>query len=117
MKVRSKFEKIVIERLRKSKVDFKYEAIKIRYKPPTKVYTPDIILANGIIVELKGYFRATDRSMHKLIKEQHPELDIRFVFMNANNKIHKSSDTTYGDWCERHGFKYADKEIPKAWLK
>ena len=37
-------------------------------------------LDNGIIIETKGAFNSADRKKHKLIKEQHPELDIRFMF-------------------------------------
>ena len=48
---------------------------------------------------------------------QHPECDIRFVFANAKNKLYKSSKTTYGDWCNRHGFDWAEKTVPREWLK
>ena len=52
-----------------------------------------------------------------LIKKQYPELDIRFVFMNANNKIYKGSKTTYAMWANKHGFEWAEKNIPEEWLK
>ena len=39
------------------------------------------------------------------VKEQNPELDIRFVFQR-NNTLSKNSKTTYGAWCEKHGFPY-----------
>jgi hypothetical protein len=52
-----------------------------------------------------------------LIKQQHPELDIRFVFSNSRSRISKQSKTTYADWCEKNGFMFADKSIPKEWLK
>jgi len=78
---------------------------------------PDFKLPNGIIVETKGRFVLADRKKHKLIKEQHPELDIRFVFSNSNTKISKKSKTTYGAWCEKLGILYADKTIPEEWLK
>ena len=51
-----------------------------------------------------------------LVKQQHPELDIRFVFSNSRQKISKQSKTTYGMWCEKHGFLYADKTVPQEWL-
>jgi hypothetical protein len=57
-----------------------------------------------------------DRQKHLMVKEQHPELDIRFVFSNSKSKLSKISQTTYGDWCIKHGFKYADKDIPMSWL-
>lgn len=67
-------------------------------------------------METKGVFSAKDRKKHLLIKEQHPELDIRFVFQRSTNALYKGSPTTYGEWCDEHGFKYADTTIPKEWL-
>jgi len=87
-------------------------------KPATKSrYTPDFVLPNGIIVETKGRFITADRKKHLLIKQQHPEKDIRFVFSNSRQRISKQSKTTYGMWCEKYGFQYADKSIPEEWLK
>lgn len=80
-------------------------------------YTPDFVLANGIIVETKGRFITSDRQKHLMIKEQHPDLDIRFVFSNPNSKLYKGSKTTYADWCDKHGFKWAKEEIPLEWIK
>lgn len=82
----------------------------------TRKYHPDFKLPNGIIVETKGRFTTEDRKKHKLIKEQHPELDIRFVFTRSKTKISKTSPTTYAMWCDKLGFKYADKLIPPSWL-
>ena len=73
-------------------------------------------LSNGVIVETKGRFVTADRQKHKLIKEQHPTKDIRFVFSNPNAKIGKKSTTTYAMWCDKHGFKFAKGFIPKEWL-
>ncbi len=96
-----------------------YESEKIPYIVPATqhTYNPDFRLPNGIIVETKGRFVAADRKKHQLVKEQHPELDIRFVFSNSKNKISKNSKTTYGMWCEKNGFKYADKVIPDSWFE
>ena len=52
----------------------------------------------------------------RLVKEQHPEKDIRIVFSRSSAKINKGSKTSYGDWCTRYGFPFADKLIPAAWL-
>jgi hypothetical protein len=95
-----------------------FETIKLEYhKPASKhKYTPDFILANGIVIESKGRFVTADRKKHKLVKEQHPEVDIRFIFSNSRTRISKQSTTTYAQWCEQNGFKYADKYIPLAWL-
>lgn len=96
-----------------------YESRYLTYKIPESVhkYTPDFILSNGIIIEAKGLFEADDRKKHLLIKQQYPHLDIRFVFSNPRNKLYKGSKTTYADWCDKYGFKYASKTIPPAWFK
>mgnify|MGYP001580099083 CR=1 FL=1 len=105
-------------RLLKSKgVSFTYEELKIPYVKKVAKYTPDFQLSNGIIIETKGLFVSSDRSKHLLIKAQHPELDIRFVFTRSASKISNKSKTTYGGWCDRHGFKYADGLIPVEWMK
>jgi Phage endonuclease I len=115
---RSGLEETIDNGLKLVGVDGEYEQHKITYtKPATQhKYTPDFKLPNGIFVETKGRFVTADRKKHLLIKEQHPELDIRFVFQNANNRLSKKSKTTYADWCNKHGFLFAEKEIPKEWL-
>lgn len=116
---RSGLELRIANQLESDSIIFEYETIKLEYiKPESKhKYTPDFILDNGIIVEAKGLFSPSDRKKHELIKKQHPELDIRFVFDNPNNKINKGSKTTYAMWCEKKGFKWSSKLIPKEWLE
>jgi hypothetical protein len=77
----------------------------------------DFELPNGIIIEVKGWFKPADRTKHLSIKKQHPDLDIRFLFDNANKRLSKTSRTTYAQWCQKHGFKYAEKTIPKEWTR
>lgn len=118
MRFRSGLEERTAKYLKKLKVKFTYEKIKIRWQDLRyRTYTPDFVLANGIIVETKGRFIASDRQKHLMIKEQHPDLDIRFVFSNPNSKLYKGSKTTYADWCDKHGFKWAKEEIPLEWIK
>jgi hypothetical protein len=116
---RSGLEMTISESLKERGIDGEYEQHIIEYvKPETHhKYHPDFKLPNGIFVETKGRFLADDRKKHILIKKQHPELDIRFLFQNSKTKISKGSKTTYGMWCDKHGFVYADKEIPEEWLQ
>lgn len=115
---RSGLEDRISKQLKAAKVPVKYEEMKIEYRVnEVRKYTPDFELPNGIIIESKGRFVVADRKKHLLIKKQHPELDIRFVFSNSRAKINKGSKTTYGMWCEKHGFLYADRLIPKEWIK
>jgi len=115
---RSGLEEVVDNALKQRNIDGEYEKHKIKYVVPATdhTYTPDFRLPNGIFVETKGRFVTEDRKKHVLIRKQHPELDIRFVFQNSKNKIRKGSPTTYADWCVKHGFIYADKTIPREWL-
>jgi len=99
-------------------VPIKYEALKIEWEDLMyRTYTPDFVLPNGIIIETKGRFTSDDRRKHKLIKKQHPKLDIRFVFESSRRKLSKGAKTTYSLWCERNKFMYADRVVPLEWLK
>lgn len=115
---RSGLEEKIAADLEAKGIPFEYEKLKIKYVKPAKesTYTPDFRLPNGIIVETKGRFVTADRLKHLEIQKQYPELDIRFVFSNSQQKISKTSKTTYAAWCEKHGYLYADKAIPDAWL-
>lgn len=114
---RSGLESKVSAQLNEAGVSFEYETFKIEYQVnETRKYTPDFRLPNGIIVETKGRFIAADRKKHLLVQQQHPDLDIRFVFSNSKAKLNKGAKSTYADWCQKHGFLYADKTIPEEWL-
>ena len=115
---RSGLEDTVATQLQVCGVAAKYEPFRIAYIQPKRManYTPDFVLPNGIIIETKGHFVTKDRQKHVLIKEQHPDLDIRFVFSNSNNRISKTSKTTYGLWSKKHGFLFAAKTIPTEWM-
>lgn len=119
MSYRSGLEDNIAKQLEAKGIPVSFESHHLNYtKPETKhKYTPDFILPNGIIVESKGLFDVEDRKKHLLIKEQYPELDIRFVFSRAATKLYKGAKSTYADWCEKYGFRYADKLIPANWLK
>ena len=112
---RSGFEETLASQLKRGGVNFEYETVKLKYVKKA-TYTPDFILPNGIIIEAKGLWTTEDRKKHLLVREQHPQLDIRLVFQSATNKIRKGSNTTYAGWCEKKGIKYANKLIPESWL-
>lgn len=115
---RSGLETVTAKHLNGLGVPFKYEEHLVRYEKPARPsrYTPDFVLENGIVIETKGRFVTADRQKHILIKNQHPDLDVRFVFSRSKDKISKTSKTTYAAWCEHKGFLYADKQIPIEWI-
>jgi hypothetical protein len=115
---RSGLEIKVKDYLKEHKVKFKYEAIKIEWEDLMyRTYTPDFILPNGLIIEVKGLFTASDRRKHLAIKKQHPNLDIRFVFESSKRKLSKGAKSTYATWCEKNKLLYADRIVPEDWLK
>ena len=116
---RSGLEEAIAKQLADAGVTSAYEGYQIKYVIPASdhTYTPDFPLPNGIIVESKGLFEPDDRQKHLLIKKQYPNLDIRFVFSNPNQKLYKGSPTSYAKWCEKNGFLFAKKFIPVEWLK
>lgn len=115
---RSGLEEDTAKFLKDKGIPYTYEEFKIKWvDPKVRTYTPDFVLDNGIIIETKGRFISSDRAKHLAVKGQHPDLDIRFVFSNSKAKLYKGSSTTYGMWCKKNGFQYADKTIPITWLR
>ena len=126
---KSKLEEKVADQLTAAGVSFDYEGETVEFTVPSRTsrYTPDFPCGpthKRIIIETKGRFGhmgsdgAKVRKHLALVKEQHPELDLRIVFQNAKMRIYKGSPTTYSKWAEDHGFKWSDKGIvPDAWIK
>jgi hypothetical protein len=118
---KSGLEDRLAQQLEDAGVPFTYEEDRLKYVIPERQasYRPDFNINGKILIEAKGYFRggASDRQKLALIKEQHPNLDIRLVFQKASNPIYKGSKTTYAQWADSHGFQWADKGvIPPAWI-
>ena len=113
---RSGLEVAVAKELDDAGVPYEYETLTIPYVGRPRTYKPDIILPNGIVIEIKGRFVSADRTKHRCIREQYPDIDIRFVFSNPNARIGKKSTTTYAEWCERFDFHFSSKSIPQDWI-
>ena len=120
-KRRSKLEENFEYLLNDLEVKYKYEDTKLTYIVPESkhTYLIDWSLPNNIYVETKGYLSDhKERSKYILIKEQYPELDLRFVFMDCN-KLCGGAKYSHGTWATKQGFKYCsikDYEIIKEWL-
>lgn len=120
---RSGLEERIAQELLERGVDFEYEQLKLDYLRPAKKskYTPDFVIikedGSPMVIETKGRFLTADRQKMLLIKAQYPDMDIRFIFSNAKQKISKQSNTTYAMWSEKNGFKYSHSILPEDWLK
>ncbi len=86
-----------------------YEATRLQYTV-SHHYTPDFLLAPNRFVETKGLFKGADRSRHLVIKKQHPDVRILFVFQDPKRKLSKVSKTTYADWCDKNGFAWLSEK-------
>lgn len=102
---RSKFEEEVAKYFGKNVL---YEPERISYIQPQveRIYVPDFVTTNGIYLEAKGYWDASDRKKHILIREQYPNRRFILIFMNSSVTLNKRSKTTYADFCEKHGLEY-----------
>lgn len=113
-------ETLFAAHLDKLGVPWQYESEKFEWIPPKRKYTPDFTLpkkdGEKMFIEYKGYLRPGDKRKMKAIRQQYPHLDIRLVFYNAAKKIYKGAKSTYADWAEKHGFKWAENTLPQEWL-
>lgn len=116
MKYRSKFE----QEFHRLQPAAQYEAQKIKFTQPAKqrTYIADWVLDNGVICETKGYLDLATRQKMLWLRDSNPDLDIRFVFQNPDNRISKTSKTRYRDWAEANGFQWCrGPSIPEEWTK
>ena len=119
---RSGLEETLAAQIEAADLAVKYEETTLSYVWPERPsrYTVDFELPGAagkpIYIEAKGLFDVQARHKMILVKQQHPDLDIRLVFSNANARLYKGSPTSYAQWADRHGFPWAHKTIPEAWL-
>lgn len=103
-----------------AKIHWMYEPDKFDWFPPPRKYTPDfkVLRRDGtyFYIEFKGYLRPADKRKMKYFKQQNPNVDVRFVFMNAYKALYAGSPSTYADWAEKHGYRWAHQIIPEKWL-
>lgn len=106
---RSGLEVAFANTLKEAGIPYGYETTKLPYVVPTSNhnYLVDFTV-NGAYIETKGRLTGEDRKKMLLVKEQHPDKLILFIFSNKNKKLYKTSKTSYASWCEKHGFNYLD---------
>lgn len=114
MALKSGFERTIYSNLQMRKVEFTYEEYHLPYTLEG-TYCPDFVIkSTGIIVEAKGFLDQASKRKMIAVKKQHPDLDIRFLFMDASKKM-QGSRKTHGEWATRNGFVWAEGTIPDDW--
>ncbi len=118
---RSGLEDTVIFNLLERGVSFQYEVEKIKFLQPEKnrTYNPDLRLLKKdgtfMYIEIKGKLDLDTRQKHEWLKQQYPDMDLRFIFGNWANKIYKGSNISYKQWAEKMGIPSADRLMPIEW--
>lgn len=121
IKVRSNLEVKLSTILTESNCPWEYEVTKLSYTVPESnhTYTVDFTVGNKLLIEGKGYLSDyRERQKYVLLKDQHPDLDLRFVFDNPN-KLCGGTKMTHAKWAEKYGFTYCsikDTEIIAEWI-
>ncbi len=101
---------------------YAYEPFSLKYTTESS-YTPDLVLSNGIIVEIKGKFDRDDQRKMDQVVKQHPDKDIRMVFQRLKTGLIGSAKRkdgtrmTHQEWADRRGIKCAEMTIPEEWLE
>lgn len=105
---------------------------KMRYTVPakSKLYLPDFYLPKKdgtmMLIDFKGEWDAADREKFLLLRQQHPDADLRLVFLSdpRTSWIGKRGGTSYADLCtlgkgtgkwKEIEIPFAFKTIPPAW--
>ena len=114
-----KFESI----LKEHDVLYDYEITKVPYTIPQSEhkYIVDWTLVNGLLLETKGYLADyQERMKYQLIKEQHPGLDLRFIFQDPNKLCGGTKTLKHSQWADKYGFKWCsikDTDQLIMWFK
>lgn len=138
---RSGLEYAFAKDLELKKIEFRYEPETIQYRKRVakgvcdacggdkthqrRTYLPDFVVVlkghsgrggDTVYIETKGRLTPADRAKMVAVKQDNPELDIRFIF-GANNKLNnKNKNERYSDWAEKHGFRYSIGPVyPSEW--
>lgn len=136
--MRSKFEVLVGDSLKRLGVPFEYEPFNVKYFSRInsalcavcgskdvhkgRNYRPDFVLGNGIYLESKGKLTSAERSKIIAILDTSNVItrdNYRLLFMR-DNTLSKASTTRYSDWAAKHGIIFhvsQQGEVPIEWVK
>lgn len=109
-KFKSDLELFISTVLSKRKKEHEYEPDKISFIQPSKSrhYIPDFKIGENLYIEAKGKLDVDTRNKMIWVKEQNPDIKIIIIFAKADNKLTRTSKTTYGQWATKHGFEWYD---------
>ena len=120
---KSGLELNISEQIKQTDYELRYETETLNYTIPERKakYTPDFVFVKrtgGIMyIETKGRWTTVDRTKMKHVLQSNPGIDIRMVFQNPNQKLSKTSPTTYEAFARKLGIQHvAKKEIPEEWF-
>ncbi len=120
---KSVLELTISEQIKQTEYELRYETETLNYVVPERKakYTPDFVFTkrNGatMYIETKGRWTTADRTKMKHVLQSNPGIDIRMVFQNPNQKLSKTSPTTYEAYARKLGIVHvAKKEIPAEWM-
>lgn len=135
-KVRSKFEKQVLDDLAGRGVPYAYEKDRIGWLDSglkglecgacgnradvykRRIYVPDITLAPRRWVEIKGRFTPDDRKTLLGAKRTEPDAFFGILFMKDNTLSAAPKSRRYSDWAKANGFPYhVGTSVPEEWLR
>lgn len=83
--------------------------------PYQLIYVPDLILPNGIVVEVKGAFPPEDRRKMLAVRAMWPTMDVRMVFGDPWRRCGRQVSPQ--QWCDRHGVTWAAQSVPREWIE
>lgn len=123
-KLRSGLEKRTKACLDEAKANYTYESERIPYIVPEtkKNYIPDFVVitrsGRTMYLEVKGRWLSQDFNKLKLVKQQHPEIDLRMIFQR-DLPIRKGSKTKYSTRATKLGIPFTVSSkgtVPLEWL-
>lgn len=130
---RSGYEVRISEDLEEQGIGFAYESTTLMYNKRTTrkmvcldcgsqhvlqkaKYLTDFRLPNGIYIEAKGWFKASDRSKMESVIKCNPDLDVRMLFQKEG-WANASKTVSYTQWCDKRKIKWAIGLVPIEWIE
>ena len=114
---RSQLETRVEDALQSQGLSFRYEKESFVYYRKGR-YTPDFTVdgEHPFHIEVKGAWYPEDRSRILAVVTNNPDMRLLVALQAPNNKITKTSSTTYAMWCQKHGICWCTIPIPQEVL-